>query len=185
VPAQRRPEEDPERLRILAAWDEVRDSATDLGYSWPSSETPRRSAERIIKQAHLSHQAKDAMGRVTGLAERANYARTLRRPTPSGAVPTPNLMEDVKVIRAGLAEPVSRRTRIRATVLPPSALAALRERREDFTGRVYERVQGAGTRFRFRSAGGGSRPEGRGDGGGPGGGRGSRDHRAADERSQQ
>ena len=154
TPANRRPEEDPERLRILAAWDEVRDSATDLGYRWPASETPRRSAERIIKQAHLSRPAQDAMGRVTVLAERANYARTLRRPTASGAAPTPNLLEDVKEIRAGLAEPVSRRTRIRATVLPPSALAALRERREDFTGRVYERVQDAGEKLRARTPGG-------------------------------
>ncbi|ACU70570.1 transglutaminase domain protein [Catenulispora acidiphila DSM 44928] len=163
VPAARRPEEDPERLRILAAWDEVRDSATDLGYTWPTSETPRRSAERIIKQAHLSRPAQDAMGRVTVLAERANYARTLRRPAPSGAAPTPNLLDDVKEIRAGLAEPVSRRTRIRATVLPPSAMAALRERREDFTGRVYERVQGTGSRLRARTPGavGRSRPEGR------------------------
>jgi transglutaminase-like putative cysteine protease len=168
-PATRRPEEDRERLRILAAWDEVRDSATDLGYTWPTSETPRRSAERIIKQAHLSRQATDAMGRVTGLAERANYARTLRRPTPSGAAPTPNLMDDVKVIRAGLAEPVSRRTRVRARVLPPSALAALRERREDFTGRVYERVQGAGIRVRDRAA----RARSRGGSSGPG--RGSRE----------
>jgi len=171
APADRRPEEDPERLRILAAWDEVRDSATDLGYTWPMSETPRRSAERIIKQAHLSRPAQDAMGRVTVLAERANYARTLRRPTASGAAPTPNLLADVKEIRAGLAEPVSRRTRIRATVLPPSALAALRERREDFTGRVYERVQGAGERLRARTPGsrggaGAVRPEGRSDSGG-------------------
>jgi transglutaminase-like putative cysteine protease len=153
APTGRRPEQDPERLRILAAWDELRDSATDLGYAWPSSETPRRSAERIIKQAHLSRPAQDAMGRVTVLAERANYAKTLRRPTASGAAPMPSLMDDVKEIRAGLAEPVSRRTRIRATVLPPSALAALRERREDFTGRVYERVQGAGSRLRTRTPG--------------------------------
>ncbi|MEZ0108250.1 transglutaminase-like putative cysteine protease [Catenulispora sp. EB89] len=156
TPSNRRPEEDTERRRILAAWDEVRDSATDLGYSWPTSETPRRSAERIIKQAHLSRPAQDAMGRVTGLAERANYARTLRRPTNTGAAPMPDLMDDVKEIRAGLAEPVSRRTRLRATVMPPSALAALRERREDLTGRVYERVQGAGTRLRAR----GRRPSG-------------------------
>ncbi|MEY9889601.1 transglutaminase-like putative cysteine protease [Catenulispora sp. MAP5-51] len=155
VPSARRPEQDPERLRILAAWDEVRDSATDLGYTWPSSETPRRSAERIIKQAHLSRPAQDAMGRVTVLAERANYARTLQRPTASGAAPAPNLLEDLKEIRAGLAEPVSRRTRIRATVLPPSALTALRERREDFTGRVYERVQSAGSRLRSRAPGAG------------------------------
>ncbi|MFL6117775.1 MAG: transglutaminaseTgpA domain-containing protein [Catenulispora sp.] len=150
-PAPGRPEADPERLRILAAWAEVRDSATDLGYTWPVSETPRQSAARIVKQAHLSRDAQAAMDRVTGLAERANYARTLRRSTPSGAVPVPNLLADVRVIRAGLAEPVSRRTRVRATVLPPSALAALRERREDLTGRVYERIQGTGTRLRSRS----------------------------------
>ncbi|WP_194911871.1 transglutaminase family protein [Catenulispora rubra] len=159
APTTGRPEEDRERRQILAAWDEVRDSATDLGYSWPTSETPRRSAERIIKQAHLSRPAQDAMGRVTGLAERANYARTLRRPTNSGAAPMPDLMDDVKEIRAGLAEPVSRRTRIRATVMPPSALAALRERREDFTGRMYERVQGAGTLLRTRAPRG-RRPSG-------------------------
>jgi transglutaminase-like putative cysteine protease len=162
VPSTRRPESDPERLRILAAWAELRDSATDLGYTWPVSETPRQSAQRIVKQAHLSRSAQDAMNRVTGLAERANYARTLRRPSPSGAAPMPNLMEDVKVIRAGLAEPVSRRTRLRATVLPPSSLAALRERREDLTGRVYERLQGTGVRLRSRVPGGraGVRPPG-------------------------
>ncbi|WP_194898040.1 transglutaminase family protein [Catenulispora pinisilvae] len=171
VPSPRRPEEDPERQRILAAWDEVRDSATDLGYSWPVSETPRRSAERIIRQAHLSRPAQDAMGRVTGLAERANYARTLRRPSAPETAPTPALMDDVKVIRAGLAEPVSRRTRIRATVLPPSALAALRERREDFTGRVYERVQGAGSRLRPRGSRGGSGGSGSGESGGSSGSR--------------
>ncbi|NUR61039.1 MAG: transglutaminase domain-containing protein [Catenulispora sp.] len=162
APSGRRPESDPERLRILAAWAELRDSATDLGYSWPVSETPRQSAQRIVKQAHLARPAQDAMNRVTGLAERANYARTLRRPTSSGAVPMPNLMDDVKVIRAGLAEPVSRRTRLRATVLPPSALAALRERREDLTGRMYERIQGTGARLRSRVPGGraGVRPSG-------------------------
>lgn len=151
LPAAGRPEADPERLRILAAWAEVRDSATDLGYSWPVSETPRQSAARIVKQAHLSRDAQAAMDRVTGLAERANYARTLRRGTPSGAAPMPNLLADVKAIRAGLAEPVSRRARVRATVLPPSALAALRERREDLTGRVYERIQGTGTQLRSRT----------------------------------
>ena len=165
LPSARHPESDPQRLRILAAWAELRDSATDLGYSWPASETPRQSARRIVKQAHLSSQAQDAMDRVTGLTEQANYARTLRRPAGSGAAPTPNLMDDVKVIRAGLAEPVSRRTRLRATVLPPSALAALRERRDDLTGRVYERVQGTGSRLRSRVPGGtGPRPGGR-DGG--------------------
>ncbi|WP_344671276.1 DUF3488 and transglutaminase-like domain-containing protein [Catenulispora yoronensis] len=178
--AVRRPESDPERIRILAAWAEVRDSATDLGYSWPSSETPRQSAVRITKQAHLSRPAQDAMDRVTGLAERANYARTLRRPSASGAAPSRNLMDDVKTIRAGLAEPVSRRTRIRATVLPPSALAALRERREDLTGRVYERLQGTGTSLRSRVPGGSTRPEGRESRDG----RGGRDGRDGAERAE-
>ncbi|NUR31465.1 MAG: transglutaminase domain-containing protein [Catenulispora sp.] len=151
------PDSDPERLRILAAWAELRDSATDLGYSWPSSETPRQSAHRITKQAHLSRPAQEAMNRVTTLTEHANYARTLRR--PAGASPT--LMDDVKLIRTGLAEPVSRRTRIRATVLPPSSLASLRERREDLTGRVYERLQGTSTLLRTRVPRAGTRPEGR------------------------
>ena len=137
------PTDDPERLRILAAWAEVRDSATDLGYPWPPSETPRQTAERIIKQARFAPPAQDAMDRITGLAERASYARTVR----PGTAPA-TLFDDVRTIRGSLAEPVSRRTRIRATVLPPSALAALRERREDLTGRVYERVQTAGARLR-------------------------------------
>jgi transglutaminase-like putative cysteine protease len=144
------PERDGERQRVLAAWAEIRDSATDLGYSWPPSETPRQSAERIIKQARFSTPAQDAMDRITGLAERANYARTVRK-SPSSASSSSNLFDDVRTIRSSLAEPVSRRTRVRATVLPPSAMAALRERREDLTERVYERVQHTGARIR-RSA---------------------------------
>jgi transglutaminase-like putative cysteine protease len=142
------PAESPERARVMAAWAEVRDSATDLGYAWPSSETPRQSAERIIKQAHLSRSAQDAMNRVTRLTERAHYAPTLRKGA-SGVSDVPaRLFDDVRTIRSGLAEPVNRRTRFRAAVLPPSTLAALRERRDDLTGRTYERVQRAGARLR-------------------------------------
>ena len=82
---------------------------------------------------------------MTGLTERANYAPTVRAPDQS-------LVEDVRTIRSSLAEPVSRRTRLRATVLPPSSLTAIRERREDLTGHLYERVQKTGARIR-RTAG--------------------------------
>lgn len=141
------PADEPERRRVMAAWAEVRDSATDLGYAWPTSETPRQSAERIIKQAHLSRSAQDAMNRVTRLTERAHYAPSLRRGGGVSQVPA-KLFDDVRTIRSGLAEPVNRRTRLRAAVLPPSAIAALRERRDDLTGRTYERVQRAGARLR-------------------------------------
>ena len=155
------PGQDNERLRILAAWAEVRDSATDLGYAWPSVETPRQTAERIIKQARFTPSAQDAMDRMTGLAERANYARSMRSSSSAASAASAasasttastTLFDDVKTIRAGLAEPVSRRTRMRATVMPQSAMSALRERREDVTGHAYERIQKAGSRMR-RSVG--------------------------------
>lgn len=142
------PDNDPERLRVLAAWAEVRDSATDLGYSWPPTETPRQSAERIIRQARFSPPAQDAMDRMTGLAERASYARTVR---PSAGV-RPELFDDVRTIRSSLAAPVGRRARVRAAVLPPSTLATLRERRKDVAGRMYERLQHTGSRIRTSPA---------------------------------
>ena len=162
------PSEEPERARVMAAWAEVRDSATDLGYPWPSSETPRQSAERIIKQAHLSRSAQDAMNRVTRLTERAHYAPTLRKGSSGVSEVPAKLFDDVRTIRSGLAEPVNRRTRVRAAVLPASTLAALRERREDLTGRTYERVQRVGGRLRLSGSRGGRDTRGTRGGGRPG-----------------
>jgi hypothetical protein len=103
------------RRQALAAWEELRDDATDLGYAWPSTATPRQVRDGLVTAAALHDDARDAIGRVTTVAERAHYAPTI------DDLP-PNLFHDVRTVRAGLAAHASHLARLRANVLPTSVL---------------------------------------------------------------
>lgn len=94
------------------AWRELRDSARDLGYAWPPSQTPRQAAVRIARDGHLRDEARAALERVGLAAERARYARTV------GEIG--DLAGDVEAIRTALAGRRSTRTRLRALLLPPT-----------------------------------------------------------------
>lgn len=112
----------PQRLQGLAAWDELRDCATDLGYDWPTAATYRQLRDQLITTASLDVPACEAIGRVTALAERARYA-------PRVDTDATGVFADIGVVRAGLAAPRDRWQRVRATVLPASSLRRLRARR--------------------------------------------------------
>jgi transglutaminase-like putative cysteine protease len=100
------------------AWQELRDSAHDLGYVWPEARTPRQTAATLTHDANLSAGAADALASLCQTVERVRYA-------PGGGPPANadlmrHAVEDVRRELAGNAE---RADRIRARVVPRSLLA--------------------------------------------------------------
>ncbi|MFJ2861692.1 transglutaminaseTgpA domain-containing protein [Kitasatospora sp. NPDC087314] len=100
--------------QVLAAWDELIDSAWDLGIPPDESCTPRSTARRITEKAELDADSAAATGRLALATERVLYA-------PSGQVTTAPLAADVRTARQGLRATAGRVERARAVLLPPSS----------------------------------------------------------------
>jgi len=94
------------------AWEELRDTARDLGIEWSDARTPRQAVARVIEREHLTGTAADAATRVGRVTERARYAPVA--PSSDG------LAEDVGTVRSALLTRADRATRMRATLLPQS-----------------------------------------------------------------
>ncbi|MEO3753056.1 transglutaminaseTgpA domain-containing protein [Streptomyces sp. B6B3] len=114
----------------LPAWREVTDTAWDFGLPPRNAETPRQTAARIVRGAGLTEEAAGAAHRLADAVEHALYAP---RP-PAGAEQTrvDRLGADVRTVTAGLRAGASRGTRLRALLLPRSAMRvmyAITERR--------------------------------------------------------
>ncbi|MFC5662060.1 transglutaminaseTgpA domain-containing protein [Kitasatospora misakiensis] len=99
--------------QVLAAWDELIDSAWDLGIPPDDSRTPRATARRIAETAELDETATAAAGRVALATERVLYARSAEVDEPLAA--------DVRTARNGLRAHAGRRGRVRAVLLPASS----------------------------------------------------------------
>ncbi|PJE98533.1 transglutaminase [Streptomyces carminius] len=100
--------------RTLAAWRETVDSAWDHGILPQESATPRMTAARIVRLGRLEGEAAEAAHRLATAVERALYA-----PEPRSAE---GLAEEVRRVRDGLREAAGRRARLRARLLPRSAV---------------------------------------------------------------
>jgi len=112
------------REAAFTAWDELREYATDLGFGWPESDTPRQLAGRLSAQAEFDEASAAAVGRVTTLVERAVYS-----PEPDIAPEEARaLPQDVHVVRAALGTSAGRGARLRAAILPSSSLDYLLRR---------------------------------------------------------
>ncbi|MFE1140937.1 transglutaminase TgpA family protein [Streptomyces rochei] len=98
----------------LAVWQELTDTAWDLGIPPQESQTPRRAAARIVRLGHLEPDAAAAVHRVADAVEQVLYAPRPRL--------TAGLTEDVHRASAGLRAGVGRRTRSRALLAPRSAV---------------------------------------------------------------
>lgn len=94
------------------AWDELRDTARDLGVPWSDALTPRQAVASVIDRQRLRGDAAEAATRVGRTTERARYAPT--------APETEGLVDDVSTVRTALLERVDRATRVRAVLLPAS-----------------------------------------------------------------
>ncbi|NGO13050.1 transglutaminase domain-containing protein [Streptomyces sp. HC44] len=103
----------------LAAWHEVTDTAWDFGIAPDESQTPRKAAARIVRIGHLDPAATASVHRIADAVEQVLYA-----PRPR---PTPGLADDVRRMTAGLRATVSRGTRLRALLVPRSAVRVVWE----------------------------------------------------------
>ncbi|MET9883946.1 transglutaminaseTgpA domain-containing protein [Streptomyces sp. NPDC006430] len=101
---------------VLPAWQELGDAAWDVGITPDGALSPRRAAGRIVVLGRLEQDAADAVHRVASAVERALYA------PPGAEVSYEDLSADVLLARAALLSAVSRRTRLRALLLPRSAV---------------------------------------------------------------
>jgi transglutaminase-like putative cysteine protease len=113
------------RELAFTAWEELREYASDLGYGWAESDTPRQLAGRLAVQAEFDAESSEAVGRVTTLVERAVYSPEPHiAPEEAGALPG-----DVNRVRTALASAAGRAARLRAAVLPNSSIDQLFRRR--------------------------------------------------------
>jgi transglutaminase-like putative cysteine protease len=119
-----------------AAWDELIDTMIDYRIPVDPSETPRVTARRLINDAVLVTDAANAATLLGTAEEQARYAR---RPMQGAELP-PALRQ----IRKGLARSSNRRTRLAASVMPPSVLLRWRLGLSDFS----TRLAGAASRMR-------------------------------------
>ena len=96
-----------------AGWDELLDTAIDLGIPLPPGESPRALGERLIRE----HAAPpDAMRALVAAIERTSYAPT------SSRVVAVDLPTDVRAVRAALLAGASPAARARAACAPRSLL---------------------------------------------------------------
>jgi transglutaminase-like putative cysteine protease len=109
-----------------AAWNELCADLDDYGMHCRPSESPRALARRIGANSDLDDQARQALGRIATVVERARYAPS---PTAAGAV-----RSDVTSVRRALARSSSRGTRWRARLLPASTLRPVRAWLRQATG---------------------------------------------------
>jgi hypothetical protein len=103
--------------RTLAIWQEVTDSAWDVGVLPDESLTPRKTAARIVRLGKLEDEPAAAVHRMARSVEQVLYA-----PVPKSG---PGLAEDARRIQAGLLAAVGFRTRMRAVLLPRSSVRAV------------------------------------------------------------
>ncbi|MFB7593962.1 transglutaminaseTgpA domain-containing protein [Streptomyces sp. NPDC056160] len=97
----------------LAVWQEMTDTAWDFGIFPDESQTPRKTAARIVRLGRLDPPAAASAHRLADALEQVLYA-----PSPR---PMPGLAEDVRRVVAGLRGTASRGARLRAALAPRSA----------------------------------------------------------------
>ena len=97
-----------------AAWAELIDTMIDYRVPIDQTETPRATADRLVRESLVDGPAAES-ARVLGRAEeRARYARD---PLQAG-----RLGDGLRAVRKALASRANRRTRLAARLLPPSVL---------------------------------------------------------------
>jgi transglutaminase-like putative cysteine protease len=122
-----------------AAWDELIDTMIDYRVPVDPTETPRHTAQRLIRESELTDRPADSATLLGSAEERARYAR---RPLQGAELPAA-----LSAVRKGVAHAAPRRTRIMATLLPPSVVLRWRLGLGDlsaswvgFLGRLRERT---------------------------------------------
>ncbi|NHC12308.1 transglutaminase family protein [Motilibacter deserti] len=140
----------PSRASVLGAWDELRDTALDLGMRGAGPQTPRQFAERLGATFSLDAAGGAALGRIASAYERARYARDTGASEAAGPSEG-GVVADEATVRAQLRAASSRSARLRALLLPRSTTLSLldgsRTRRAAAARRVDAGVQGIRVRL--------------------------------------
>lgn len=101
-------------LHTLAVWQELTDIAWDFGIPPDDSQTPRKTAARIVRLGHLDPPAAASVHRVADAVEQVLYA-----PAP---LPVAGLAEDVRRALSNLESKVGWTTKLRARLAPRSSV---------------------------------------------------------------
>ncbi|MFI6235985.1 DUF3488 and DUF4129 domain-containing transglutaminase family protein [Micromonospora sp. NPDC050784] len=116
------------RADAHAAWAELLDTLVDFRVPVDPTETPRATADRLVRDA-LDDDEAIGSARLLGRAEeRARYARD--------PLTGERLLPALRAVRGALATRADRRTRLLAAVLPPSVLLRWRTALADRSGRM-------------------------------------------------
>ncbi|MEV6490892.1 DUF3488 and transglutaminase-like domain-containing protein [Actinoplanes sp. NPDC051633] len=97
-----------------AAWDELIDTMIDYRVPVDPTETPRVTAQRLVREAELETEPAASATLLGRAEERARYSR---RPLQGG-----ELTQALGRVRKGLSRSAPRRTRLVAALMPPSVL---------------------------------------------------------------
>ena len=97
-----------------AAWDELVDTMIDYRVPVDPTETPRHTAQRLVREADLTDAPAESATLLGRAEERARYAR---QPLQGG-----ELTVALDRVRKGLAKTATKRTRLAAVLLPPSVM---------------------------------------------------------------
>ncbi|GGN04002.1 hypothetical protein FHR83_001183 [Actinoplanes campanulatus] len=119
-----------------AAWDELIDSMIDYQVLVDPTETPRITAQRLIRESSLTGDPAEAATLLGTAEERARYARLPLQ----GA----ELAVALTRVRSGMAEGAPTGTRVRALLLPPSVLLSWRLGLAEWSTRAAERMSSLG-----------------------------------------
>ncbi|MBB1246490.1 transglutaminase, partial [Streptomyces durbertensis] len=140
------------RAATLAAWRELLDTGWDLGVAPDEAASPRGAAHRLVDGGRLDEEASAAAHRVATAVERTLYAPPAPDPDPATAVgPGPELAKDVRLVGAAMREHADRRTRLRALLVPRSAVRvkwAVEDRRAAAARRLRGAAERTATRLR-------------------------------------
>ncbi|SCL23556.1 transglutaminase TgpA family protein [Micromonospora inyonensis] len=131
---------DSARARAHAAWDELLDTLVDYRVRVDRTETPRATADRLVRESLAKDEPAATAVRLLGRAEeRARYARD---PLVDG-----ELHPALGTVRHALGVQADRRTRLVAAVLPPSVLLRWRTAVTDTSSRLVTATGRARTRL--------------------------------------
>jgi hypothetical protein len=110
-------------VSAITAWQEVFDTAADLGIELPNTATPREAADLIARS--IGDAERTPIDRVRAAVERQSYGQTAGAGGGVILTSSVSLAADVRRVGGDLRAAVDRRRRLRATLVPASAWARM------------------------------------------------------------
>ena len=103
---------------MASAWEELLESAEDIGIVVSRTLTPRAAVARLHRVRGMTEEGREALDRIGLALEREGYGRPA-----AGFQGDASLASDLAVVLGRLRAGVDANDRLRATMLPPSLLS--------------------------------------------------------------